>query len=240
MAISTAGAGATIQATDIRLGRMLQEYGLINDHQLFDALQTQAANGGRLASILVRRGCLSDMELAEVATSRKDTDVSTHNVHLTLAPVPVDCVSLPGAVAMCLSLIVPEGVEWGSGPSASCFATMNLILPDRGQRLGGIGAWPPCAGSFRAAVGRSGRLGLRPRRPSGRMRRCLSVGRRWRVSHPHRSQEWQPRAGAGSGRGVREPRLFEAGPAGPVCGVHRPVGEQPGIGLPSLALPIRP
>ncbi|MEM7121018.1 MAG: hypothetical protein AAF563_07075 [Pseudomonadota bacterium] len=130
MAISTAGAGATIQATDIRLGRMLQEYGLINDHQLFDALQTQAANGGRLASILVRRGCLSDMELAEVATSRKDTDTSTHNVHLTLAPVPVDCVSLPGAVAMCLSLIVPEGVEWGSGPSASCFATMNLILPD--------------------------------------------------------------------------------------------------------------
>ena len=158
MAISTAGAGATIQATDIRLGRMLQEYGLINDHQLFDALQTQAANGGRLASILVRRGCLSDMELAEVATSRKDQDHSTHNVHLTLAPVPVDRVSLPGAVAMCLSLTVPEGVDWGSGPSASSTATCAASCgPSGARRVAGCARRPAASGPIRTGSPRTRR-----------------------------------------------------------------------------------
>lgn len=129
MAVGTIQAGATIQASDIRLGRLLQEFGLINDYQLFDALQTQAANGGRLGPILVRRGCLSDGQLSQALLSRHEQAASESGVYFTLAPVPVDRVSLPGAVAICLSLTIPEGVRWSGDPSAACFAAMGMVLP---------------------------------------------------------------------------------------------------------------
>jgi hypothetical protein len=129
MAVATVSAGWNIQASDIRLGRLLQEHGLINDYQLFDALQTQAANGGRLGPILVRRGCLSDQQLTNVMTTRREhLDVASH-VSASLAPVPADHVSLPGAVSMCLTLKIAEKHDPDTISSDGCFATMPIMLP---------------------------------------------------------------------------------------------------------------
>lgn len=56
----------THTGSGLRLGRLLQDCGLINEHQLMDALEAQAATGGRLGTILVKRGCISQEQLASV------------------------------------------------------------------------------------------------------------------------------------------------------------------------------
>lgn len=129
MSLSAVSSGWNIQASDIRLGRLLQEHGLINDYQLFDALQTQAANGGRLGPILVRRGCLSDQQLAQIMTARRDHLHSPAQVTSSLAPVPADHVSLPGAISMCLSLTINGEVDPAEMPCGGCFAAMAIMLP---------------------------------------------------------------------------------------------------------------
>lgn len=53
-------------SSGLRLGRLLQDCGLINEHQLMDALEAQAACGGRLGGILIKRGCLTQEQLASV------------------------------------------------------------------------------------------------------------------------------------------------------------------------------
>jgi len=125
-AVSTAW---NIQASDIRLGRLLQEHGLINDYQLFDALQTQAASGGRLGPILVRRGCLSNQQLATAMTGRRDHMHNPPQVTSSLAPVPADHVSLPGAISMCLSLTTQGEIDPSELSGDGCFAAMPIMLP---------------------------------------------------------------------------------------------------------------
>jgi hypothetical protein len=129
MSLADISMGSNIQATDVRLGRFLQEHGLINDYQLFDALQAQAANGGRLGPILVRRGCLSNQQLSHVMTARLSQLQAHANIHFSLAPVPADHVSLPGAISMCLSLTVHEDTDPAEFPSGGCFASMPIMLP---------------------------------------------------------------------------------------------------------------
>ena len=129
MALAAVSMGSNIQASDIRLGRLLQEHGLINDYQLFDALQNQAANGGRLGPILVRRGCLSDQQLSNILTVRPSHLHAAPNNHFSLAPVPADRVSLPGAISMCLSLTVDELADPAAFPCGGCFAAMPIMLP---------------------------------------------------------------------------------------------------------------
>ena len=53
-------------SSGLRLGRLLQDCGLINEHQLMDALEAQAATGSRLGALLVKRGCLTQEQLASV------------------------------------------------------------------------------------------------------------------------------------------------------------------------------
>jgi len=52
--------GVSQPSSALHLGRLLLDCGLINEHQLMDALQAQAATGGRLGAILIKRGCLSE------------------------------------------------------------------------------------------------------------------------------------------------------------------------------------
>jgi len=129
MSLAAISAGSSIQASDIRLGRLLQEHGLINDHQFFDALQAQAANGGRLGPILVRRGCLSDQQLTHVMAARHaHLHVVPHEL-FSLAPVPADQVLLPGAISLCLSLMVRDDNDPTAFACGNWFATMPIMLP---------------------------------------------------------------------------------------------------------------
>ena len=129
MAMAAVSMGPNIQASDVRLGRLLQEHGLINDYQLFDALQAQAANGGRLGPLLVKRGCLSNQQLHNMLEVKHEHLHAAFNTNFSLAPVPADRVSLPGAVSMCLSLTVPDGMDCTAFPVDGYFATMPLLLP---------------------------------------------------------------------------------------------------------------
>ena len=52
-----------VVSSGLRLGRLLQDCGLINEHQLMEA---QAACGGRLGAVLIKRGCLTQEQLASV------------------------------------------------------------------------------------------------------------------------------------------------------------------------------
>jgi hypothetical protein len=55
-----------------RLGQLLLEKGLIKPHQLEKALETQAAQGGRIGSILVRDGALREESLLNFLSSYFD------------------------------------------------------------------------------------------------------------------------------------------------------------------------
>jgi hypothetical protein len=129
MALAAISAGSSIQASDIRLGRLLQEHGLINAYQFFDALQAQAANGGRLGPILVRRGCLSDQQLTHVLAERHAHLHVVPHEQFSLAPVPADQVLLPGAMSLCLSLTVHDNSDPGAFACGNWFATMPIMLP---------------------------------------------------------------------------------------------------------------
>lgn len=57
------------QANDTRrtaLGTLLMEHGYLNQEQLDDALRVAADNGERLGEVIVRRGLISEEELAQV------------------------------------------------------------------------------------------------------------------------------------------------------------------------------
>lgn len=129
MSLAAISAVSSVQASDIRLGRLLQEHGLINDYQFFDALQAQAANGGRLGPILVRRGCLSSQQLTHVMAARHAHLHVVPHEHFSLAPVPADQMLLPGAISLCLSLTVHDDVDPAAVACGNWFATMPIMLP---------------------------------------------------------------------------------------------------------------
>lgn len=75
---------------DARLGDFLAKLGVVSPQQLHTAREAQAANGGRLASVLVNMGCVSEEELARLAA----TALRLPYVALEKVVVPKDLVAL--------------------------------------------------------------------------------------------------------------------------------------------------
>ncbi|MBT5435549.1 MAG: hypothetical protein P8Q36_07670 [Alphaproteobacteria bacterium] len=73
----------------LSLGRLLLDCGLINEHQLMDALQAQAAGGGRLGSLLVKRGCLGEDQLAVVLATQDAMRASALALEISVMVTPV-------------------------------------------------------------------------------------------------------------------------------------------------------
>lgn len=75
---------------DARLGDFLAKLGVVSTQQLHTAREAQAANGGRLASVLVNMGCVTEEELARLAA----TALRLPYVALEKVVVPKDLVAL--------------------------------------------------------------------------------------------------------------------------------------------------
>lgn len=128
--------------TDVQLGQLLQERGVINEHQLVEALRAQAAGGGRLGTILVRRGCISDAQLD--AALRTQDEVRRAGVTLDLAVVAAER-SEPRSVALALSMAVPHAGSQGGLPHHGVVARQHLLVPP---------GWLPSGVTARDGAGR--------------------------------------------------------------------------------------
>tara|TARA_B100000676_G_scaffold306000_1_gene361334 strand:+ start:5136 stop:5585 length:450 start_codon:yes stop_codon:yes gene_type:complete len=62
---------------------------LINEHQLMDALQAQAATGGRLGTLLVKRGCVSEEQLGVVLATQNAMRASPLALDMSVIVTPV-------------------------------------------------------------------------------------------------------------------------------------------------------
>jgi hypothetical protein len=115
--------------SDMHLGRLLQERGYINEHQLVDALRAQAASGGRLGTILIKRGCLSDAQL--YAALRTQDDLRRAGVVFDLALVAGN----PAHGAdLALAVTVPHAGSQGGLPHHGIVAHQHVLVP---------GSWLP-------------------------------------------------------------------------------------------------
>ena len=112
--------------SDVTLGRLLQDRGVINEHQLVDALRAQAAGGGRLGTILVRRGVLSDAQLE--AALRTQDEMRRAGVALDLAVVAAGGTS-PRSMAMVLTVVVPPAGTQGGLPHHGVSARQQFLVP---------------------------------------------------------------------------------------------------------------
>ncbi len=110
--------------SDMHLGRLLQERGYINEHQLVDALRAQAASGGRLGSILIKRGCLSDAQL--YAALRTQDDLRRAGVVFDLAIVAG---SHAQGIDLALAVSVPTAGSQGGLPHHGIVAHQHILVP---------------------------------------------------------------------------------------------------------------
>ena len=125
--MATAGSTSQTRVSDVHLGRLLQDRGVINEHQLIDALRAQAASGGRLGSILVHRGCLTDDQLEAVL--RSQDDLRRAGVAVDLGVI-VPAQPAPGhSVAFGLGITVPTSGSQGGLPHVGFATRQRLLIP---------------------------------------------------------------------------------------------------------------
>lgn len=127
-AVTASGSGLS----DVQLGRLLQDRGYINEYQLADALRAQAATGGRLGTILVRRGCMSDAQL--LAALHTQDDLRRAGVVFDLAVVASAGASEPGIV-LAMAVTVPVSGNQGGLPHHGIAAHQKILVP---------AGWLPC------------------------------------------------------------------------------------------------
>lgn len=127
-AVTTPGSGLS----DVQLGRLLQDRGYINEHQLADALRAQAAVGGRLGTILVKRGCMSDAQL--FAALHTQDDLRRAGVVFELGVVAGSGTAGPG-VLLAMSVTVPASGSQGGLPHHGIAGHQKILVP---------GGWLPC------------------------------------------------------------------------------------------------
>ena len=115
------------KVSDVQLGWLLQERGLINELQLLDALRAQAASGGKLGSILVRRGCLTDSQL-EGALNAQD-GLRRVGVAVDLAVIVGERPAAPRSVPLGLAVSVPPAGGQGGLPHHGVSARQHVQVP---------------------------------------------------------------------------------------------------------------
>ncbi len=118
--------GAPVSLSDVHLGRLLQERGFINEHQLVDALRAQAASGGRLGTILVRRGCLSNVQLE--AALRTQDELRRAGVAMELGLVAAEAPTRR-SVTLGLTVVVPPAGNLGGLPHHGVSARQQILVP---------------------------------------------------------------------------------------------------------------
>lgn len=132
MAVHAVPTVAQSGLSDMHLGRLLQERGYINEHQLVEALRAQAASGGRLGTILIKRGCLSDAQL--YAALRTQDDLRRAGVVFDLASV-ASSGGDAGGVSLALTVAVPTTGSQGGLPHHGITAQQHILVPQ---------GWLPC------------------------------------------------------------------------------------------------